>query len=141
MKTRLFVFLSVFILSSISLTASAYQFTDADSTSFYIDNHKDYRDTRFEAELYFPVGGDSSNYQSGDIFEFDNYYNNITDLKVTLTGHGFNNSEFIDVFFNIGGSWSFVDKYRVDKYTNFSITFDLLNQQMLYNNNYVKDID
>ena len=141
MKRSVFFVLSVIIFSSVSLTVSAYQFTDEDVTAYYIDNAGSGRFTAFDAELYFPAGGDSSNYQNGDIFEFDNYYNNITSFKVTLTGHGLNNSDYIDVFFNIGGVWSFVDKYHVTPYTNFTLTFDLLNQEMLYNNSYVKDIN
>ena len=141
MKTSLFCLLSVMVFLSVSLSASAYQFTDEDMTAYYIDNHSSYRDTRFEAELYFPSGGDSSNYQNGEIFEFDSYYNNISSFKVTLQGHGLNNSDYIDIFFNIGGVWSFVDKYQVAQYSNFTLTLDLLNQQMLYNNNYVKDIN
>jgi len=141
MKRSIFFVLSVIILSSITLTASAYQFTDEDTTAYYIDNHGDYRDTNFEADLYFPSGGDTSNYQNGETFEFDNYYNNINSFKVTLTGHALNNSQYIDVFFNIGGTWSFVDKYNVDQNINFTLTLDILNQQMLYNGSYVKNIN
>lgn len=143
-KILIFLFISSLFISSSSIKANTVKFDDADSTSYYVENAGTGRDAGFEADLYFPDGGDSSLY-TYDIFEFDDYYStsSITDFTITLAGHGLNNSHSIEIYLNLKPEWGWqlITSYNVDQYQTFTLTLDILNQQLLYDNSYAKDID
>ena len=134
------------LLISFPAKANTVDFKDVDSSSHYIDNSGSGRDTTFEADLYFPDGGDSSLYSDGmGVFEFDNYYNtnSINTFTITLAGHALNNNQTIEIFLNLTGTWIAVPgaSYTADLWNNFTLTMDILNQQLLYNDVYVGDIN
>jgi len=149
MRNKSLIISIIFSIILISFTAKAntVDFKDVDSTNHYIDNHGTGRDTTFEAELYFPDGGDSSLYSDGNgVFEFDNYYNtnSITDFTITLAGHALNNDQTIDIFLNLtpgdDTKWQLITSHYAEETDPFSMTLDILNQQLLYNDVYAKDI-
>ncbi len=122
----------------------AYIFSDSDNTSYWVNNHGSGRDTGFTASLDFPDGGDISNYANGVVFEFDEQLDSVTTFSVTLTGHGDNSSQPIDIFFNLGGSdedWEFVGSYNVAQNINFTLSVDLVNQRLIYNGTDVGAVD
>ncbi len=133
--------LVILIMGFTSTNAQAiiYGFNDSDTTSYWVDNHGTGRYTGFTANLDFPDGGQSSDYLNGTIFEFDTIFN-ITSFEITLTGHGDNSSQDIDIFFNVNGNWEFVAAYNVDYNIPFTLTMDILSQQLKYNGSYVASI-
>ena len=129
----------VMVFTSTNAHAITYGFTDSDTTSYWVDNHGSGRYTGFTANLDFPDGGQPSDYLNGNVFEFDTIFN-ITSFEITLSGHGDNSSQDIDIFFNVNGNWEFVAAYDVGYNTPFTLSIDLLSQQLKYNGSDVAPI-
>ena len=141
-KSLLILFIFSTLIISSPLQANSVQYDYTDSSPAQISHSGPGRDTHFDADLYFPDASEGT-YSNG-IFEFDDYFNSnsITEFTITLAGHGQDSySESIEIFLNIDG-WDYITSHYVPRqYTSFTLTLDILHQQLLYNDVYVKNFD
>ena len=100
-------------------------------------------------KLYFPGSTTNSppgyigTYSNG-IFEYDDYISNVELFKKTLYGNGDNtNGSPIDIFLDFDSDHStktWVDSYDVPMNTPFTLSLDILNNNLLYNGGDVGDL-
>lgn len=117
------------LVLSISGIANAYSFHDEAAVNTYISSYDSLPASNGWFQLSLPDWYDSSV---------------VTLFEITMSGHGDNSSSPIDIFLSFDAdhsSYSFVGSYDVDNYTTFTLTLDILNNDLLYNGTYVADLN
>lgn len=120
------------VLSVPSVYGVPFQFEDAHVQTKSIDVAGSGRYTGFTANLDFPAGGDLSNYPSGSIFEYDDVIGSVTQFDIVLSGYGDNSNDPINIFVNVNGTWSPVASYNVNQNLLFTLTIDLVSNNLNY---------
>ena len=137
--TILISIMFVFILGSAPL-ASPLGYHDSFQESKWVDTSG--LTPVYWVQLYFPDSTTRGTYNNG-VFEYDDYLSSVTSLKVTLYGDGDNSNSHIDIFLDFDSNHSNYTKiagYNVPNNTQFFLSADILNGDLLYNGNDVGNL-
>lgn len=125
--------LVLFLSLAQSSFAAQLTYHDQFDANYWIST--DTASPKYWAQLYFPDSQVRGSYGAG-LFEYDNYVGSVENLKIILRGDGDNSSYPIDIFLAYGNSHSAFTKvasYNVPNNVPFSLTLDILNNDLLLN--------
>ena len=144
MKKLFIILCAVMLVFGITGIASAsYTYTYTNDIDRWIDSSGSGPASNGWFKMFFPdsfVG----TYGAEGIWEYDDYIDGIEDFDITLSGDDDNSESAIDIFLGFwdGSSFDYVNvaSYNVDKYVPFTLTLDILNNDLLYNGTDVGDL-
>jgi len=138
-KLIVMLVLSLFLMAGNALAAPfsfhdqynqlAYVATDAPAPVYWV-------------QLYFPDSTVRGTYGSAGVWEYDDYTTQIGSLNIALHGHNDDHASPIDIYlsFDNKATYTKIASYNAG-WAPFTLTADVKNDALLYNNVVVDDLD